>query len=85
MVDLKFFIVHDVPDGGLQIMKINYKVLLGLVLGGVALALRPIAEAGAAELANYARPFSHPSISKRCPRRIGFPGRTAMISLPSIV
>ena len=47
VVDLNFFIVHDVPGGGLQIMKINCRVLLGLVLGGAALALGPIAEAGA--------------------------------------
>jgi hypothetical protein len=39
MVDLNFFIVQDVPDAGLQIMKFNCRVLLSLVLGGVALAL----------------------------------------------
>ena len=45
-------------------MKYNYRVLLDLALGGVVLALAPIANAdemGAAEPANYARPFEPPT------------------------
>ena len=42
-------------------MKFNSRVLLGLVLGGVALALGPIAEAGDEEAVNYARPFEPPT------------------------
>ena len=45
-------------------MKYDYRVLLGLVLGGVALVFIPIADAGetaAPEPANYARPFEPPT------------------------
>jgi hypothetical protein len=45
-------------------MKCDYRTLLGLALGGVALALAPIADAGetgAPEPVNYARPFEPPT------------------------
>ncbi len=45
-------------------MKYDYRVLLGLVLGGVALVFVPIADAGesgAPKPVNYARPFEPPT------------------------
>ena len=45
-------------------MKHNYRMFLGVVLGGISLAFAPVSHAGetaAPKPANYARPFEPPT------------------------